>query len=148
MLTLPAGFSVQTEDLHAAAGAFARLHGDAADLLKAGGFAGTGGMAGRDPVLAPWRARYDAIAAAEWAASATAVTTLGAIATKLTDTANTYLAADDAATRADPPDASHRGCRGRTRTAARWRARASRRGRTRLPIAQGRTTAGCFRLEG
>ena len=98
MLTMAAGFSVQIDDLRAAAAGFAQVHADAAGLLSADGLGGTEGMAGRDPVLAAWRARYDAVAAAQRTASVAAVATLGAIATKLVDTADTYLAADHAAT--------------------------------------------------
>ncbi len=98
MLTKAAGFSVQIEDLHAAAEAFARLSDNAAHLLRAADLAGTGGMGGRDPVLAAWRGRYDTMATASWAASITASATFGAIATKLTNTADTYLAAEHAAT--------------------------------------------------
>lgn len=109
MLTMAAGFSVQIEDLHAVAEAFARLSDDAARLLRATDLAGTGGMGGRDPVLAAWRGRYDTMAAATWAASITATATLGAIATKLTATVDTYLAAEHAATPRPtgqpPPDA-------------------------------------------
>ena len=95
---MAAGFSVQIDDLRAAATAFAQLRTDAEGVLGAGGLGGTGGMAGRDPVLAAWRARYDAMAAAQWAASTTAVSTLGAIATKLSNTADTYLGAEHDAT--------------------------------------------------
>src|SRR5690349_3616328 len=56
------------------------------------------GMAGRDPVMAAWRTRYDAVAAAEWAAATTAVATLGAIATKVAGTADSYLVAEHDAT--------------------------------------------------
>ncbi|MBA3905994.1 MAG: hypothetical protein H0X35_04820 [Pseudonocardiales bacterium] len=110
MLTMAAGFSVQIEDLRAAADAFARLSADAAGLLRTADLTGTGGMAGQDPVLVAWRGRYDAMAAAAWAASITATTTLGAIATKLTDTADTYLAAEHAATPkpTDPPSRERR----------------------------------------
>ena len=94
MLTMAAGFSVQIDDLRAATAAFAQLRTDGAGVLGAGGLGDTGGMAGRDPVLAEWRARYDAMAAAQWAASTTAVSTLGAIATKLSNTADTYLGAE------------------------------------------------------
>ena len=95
---MAAGFSVQIDDLRAAATAFAQLRTDAEGVLGAGVLGGTGGMAGHDPVLAEWRARYDATAAAQWAASTTAVSTLGAIATKLSNTADTYLDAEHDAT--------------------------------------------------
>ncbi|HEY0813626.1 MAG TPA: EndoU domain-containing protein [Pseudonocardia sp.] len=95
---MAAGFSVQIDDLHAAAATFVRLHDEAVTLLSGARLADTHGMAGHDPVLAPWRGRYDTMAAAAWAASITATATLGAIATKLTDTADTYLAAEHAAT--------------------------------------------------
>ena len=98
MLGMAAGFAVRIDDLRAAAAAFARLRADAEGLLAASGLGDTGGMAGRDPVLAAWRARYDAMAAAEWAAATAAVATLGAIATKLAGTADTYLAAEHDAT--------------------------------------------------
>ena len=93
-----AGFAVRIDDLRAAAAAFARLRVDAEGLLAANGLGDSAGMAGRDPVLAAWRARYDAVAAAEWAAATTAVATLGAIATKLAGTADSYLAAEHDAT--------------------------------------------------
>ncbi len=97
---MAAGFSVQIDDLRAAAAAFTQLRAHAAGVLGAPGLGDIGGMAGRDPVLAAWRARYDAMVAAQWAASTTAVTTLGAIATKMADTADTYRAAEhDATTR-------------------------------------------------
>ena len=99
-----AGFAVRIDDLRAAAAAFARLRVDAEGLLAASVLGDSAGMAGRDPVLAAWRARYDAVAAAEWAAATTAVATLGAIATKLTGTADGYLAAEhDATGRLSPP---------------------------------------------
>jgi hypothetical protein len=99
---MAAGFAVRIDDLHEAAAEFAQLRRDAEGLLAAGVLGGSGGMAGRDPVLAAWRTRYDAMAAAQWAASTAAVTTLGAIATKLADTADTYFATDHtAAARAD-----------------------------------------------
>jgi len=99
-----AGFAVRIDDLRAAAAAFARLRVDAEGLLAANGLGDSAGMAGRDPVLAAWRARYDAVAAAEWAAATTTVATLGAIATKLTGTADGYLAAEhDATGRLSPP---------------------------------------------
>ena len=93
-----AGFAVRIDDLRAAAAAFARLRNDAEGLLATSGFGDTAGMAGRDQVLAPWRARYDAMAAAEWAAATAAVATLGAIATKLAGTADIYLGAEREAT--------------------------------------------------
>jgi hypothetical protein len=93
-----AGFAVRIDDLRAAAAAFARLRVDAEGLLAANGLGDSAGMAGRDPVLAAWRTRYDAVAAAEWAAATTAVATLGAIATKLAGTADSYLAAEHDAT--------------------------------------------------
>src|SRR4029079_7151233 len=77
-----AGFAVRIDDLRAAAAAFARRRVDAEGLLAANGLGDSAGMAGRDPVLAAWRARYDAVAAAEWAAAPAAAATLGAIATK------------------------------------------------------------------
>jgi hypothetical protein len=98
VLTMAAGFSVQIDDLHAAADVFARLSEEAAGLMRGADLAGAGGMAGHDPVLAAWRGRYDTMAAAVWAASITATATLGAIATKLTATADTYLAAERAST--------------------------------------------------
>jgi len=116
---MAAGFSVQIEDLRAAATAFAQLRTDAERVLGAAGLGDTGGMAGRDPVLAEWRARYDATAAAQWAASTTAVSTLDAIATKLSTTADTYLVAEHDATRrfgrqpATPPASAADDARGR-----------------------------------
>jgi Bacterial EndoU nuclease len=101
---MAAGFAVRIDDLHTAAGEFTQLRRDAERLLAAGALGGSGGMAGRDPVLAAWRARYDAMAAAQWAASTAAVATLGAIATKLAGTADTYVAAEHtAAARVDRP---------------------------------------------
>lgn len=97
---MAAGFSVQIVDLRSAAAAFAELHVQATQRLSVSALVETGGMAGRDPVLAAWRARYDAVAAAEWAASGAAATVLGAIATKLTATADTYLTAENTATTA------------------------------------------------
>jgi hypothetical protein len=94
VLTMAAGFAVRIDDLHTAAAEFTQLRRDAERLLAAGALGGSGGMAGRDPVLAAWRARYDAMAAAQWAASTAAVATLGAIATKLAGTADTYVAAE------------------------------------------------------
>ena len=93
-----AGFAVRIDDLRAAAAAFVRLRADAEGLLATSGLGDTGGMAGRDPMLAAWRARYDAMAAAEWAAASAAVVTLGVIATKLAGTADTYLGAEHDAT--------------------------------------------------
>ena len=100
---------------------------------------GTGGMAGRDPVLAGWRARYDAMAAAQWAASTTAVSTLGAIAAKLSNTADTYLAAEHDATArfgrqpATPPEGAAGDAKGRGRRRPRRAAIAARVGRGRRP---------------
>ena len=108
-----AGFAVRIDDLRAAAAAFARLRADAEGLLAANGLGDSAGMAGRDPVLAAWRARYDAVAAAEWAAATTAVATLGAIATKLGGTADSYLAAEhDATGRLSSPPSTDPGGRG------------------------------------
>ena len=115
-----AGFAVRIDDLRAAAAAFARLRVDAEGLLAANGLGDSAGMAGRDPVLAAWRARYDAVAAAEWAAATAAVATLGAIATKLTGTADGYLAAEHDATEHDatgrlrpPPEGAAGGAKDR-----------------------------------
>jgi len=110
-----AGFAVRIDDLRAAAAAFARLRADAEGLLAASGLGDTGGMAGRDPVLAVWRARYDAMAAAEWAAATAAVATLGAIATKLAATADTYLGAEHDATGglSSPPKGAAEGAKAR-----------------------------------
>src|SRR5689334_7572052 len=75
-------------------------------------------MAGRDPVLAAWRARYDAVAAAQWAASVTAVGTLGAVVTKFAATADTYLSAEHAAHAGVGPARGAGGQGTRTPTAA------------------------------
>lgn len=107
VLTMAADFSVQVADLGFAADAFAELRVEAAFLMSGSALVGTGGMAGRDPTSAAWRARYDAVVAAEWAALGAAATTLGAIAQKLTSTADTYAAAVQAATATTggpPPD--------------------------------------------
>ena len=110
-----AGFAARIDDLRAAAAAFARLRADAEGLLAASGLGDTGGMAGRDPVLAAWRARYDAVAAVEWAAASAAVATLGAIATKLAGTADTYLGAEHDATGrlSSPPKGAAGGAKSR-----------------------------------
>ena len=89
-----AGFAVRIDDLRAAAADFARLRGDAEHLLAANGLGDSAGMAGRDPVLAAWRARYDAMAAAEWAASTTAVATLGRSRRSWQARPTAYLAAE------------------------------------------------------
>jgi len=65
VLTTVAGFSVQIDELRAAAATFDRLRTDAESVLATSGLGKTGGMAGRDPVLAAWRGRYDAMAAAQ-----------------------------------------------------------------------------------
>lgn len=94
------GFAVEVEDLRATAATFARLRdaSAAASASASAQLAGTGGMAGDDAVLARWRQRYDPMVTAWWGAAGAAVTMLGSIATRMTDTGNAYLAAEHAAT--------------------------------------------------
>ena len=133
VLTMAAGFSVQIDDLRAPRPRRSPSCGPTPRACSArAGSGGTGGMAGRDPVLAEWRARYDAMAAAQWAASTTAVSTLGAIATKLSNTADTYLGADHAA-RIDATPAPLGRCQTRRRRPERRPSQPRGRGRTRTP---------------
>jgi Bacterial EndoU nuclease len=91
-----AGFVVQVADLRATAATFAQLAGDAAAARAAAGAAlsGTAGMGGHHGEMAALRARYDAVAAAEWAAAAAAGDMLAAIAGALTGTGDAYLATE------------------------------------------------------
>ncbi len=86
------------EDLSASSRVFTRLHVDALDALAAAatGLAAAAGMAGDDPVLAPWRAEYDALAAVVWPVLSTSTRLLAGIADRLVRTGNGYLDADRA----------------------------------------------------
>ncbi|MGP4019788.1 WXG100 family type VII secretion target [Saccharopolyspora sp. 5N708] len=54
------------------------------------------GMAGADPVLAPWRTLYDDTARAVWAVLGAATDLLGGIAQGMTDTGNNYIDSEEA----------------------------------------------------
>lgn len=56
------------------------------------------GMAGADPVLAPWRTLYDETARAVWAVLGAATDLLGGIAQGMTDTGNNYIDSEEAST--------------------------------------------------
>ncbi|MFI0465721.1 WXG100 family type VII secretion target [Saccharopolyspora sp. 5N102] len=56
------------------------------------------GMAGADPVLAPWRTLYDETARAVWAVLGAATDLLGGIAQGMTDTGNNYVDSEEAST--------------------------------------------------
>ncbi|MEV5538346.1 WXG100 family type VII secretion target [Saccharopolyspora shandongensis] len=56
------------------------------------------GMAGADPVLAPWRTLYDETARAVWAVLGAASDLLGGIAQGMTDTGNNYVDSEEAST--------------------------------------------------
>ncbi len=95
---MSSGFSVTIEDLSASSRTFARLHTEALDALAAaaGGLAVAAGMAGDDPVLAPWRAGYDGLTAVAWSVVGTSTGLLADIADRLVRTGNGYLDADRA----------------------------------------------------
>ncbi len=92
------GFTVTIEDLSASSRVFTRLHSEALDALSgaAAGLTAAAGMAGDDPVLAPWRAEYDALTTVVWSVVGSSTGLLAGIADRLVRTGNGYLDADRA----------------------------------------------------
>ncbi|MBB5157730.1 EndoU domain-containing protein [Saccharopolyspora phatthalungensis] len=92
---------VSIEELRRAARSFHGLQQQLADnmgWISRNLHASAAGMAGADPVLAPWRTLYDDTARAVWAVLGAATDLLGGIAQGMTDTGNNYVASEEAST--------------------------------------------------
>lgn len=94
---------VTLEDLRSVAKVFADLQQRMIDAVNRAApvLAGTGGMAGDDPVLGRWREVYDPFAQVVCMALRAVILSLGAISLGLTETGNHYVDAENANT---PPD--------------------------------------------